>query len=457
MNEKLVSIIIRTKNEEKWISSCLRSVFRQDYKNIEVVLVDNESTDNTVIKAKEFPIKIVKIKDFLPGKAINDGIRASLGKYIVCLSGHCIPVNNQWLSILVRELSNPQIAGIYGRQEPLSFSSDLDKRDLLTFFGKDKKIQIKDSFFHNANSAFTRDTWNKYPFDEDLTNIEDRVWGELVISKGLNIVYEPDSSVYHWHGVNQDLNPERAKNIVRILESLNNKSALSKHQSPKELKILAVIPLKGKSLKINNNYLIERTINAAKESEFITDVVVATDDVEMAELSKSLGADSPFVRPEELSEDYIDIFDVVQYTINYLEKKKKYFDVVVLLEEIYPFRSNDLIDSMILKFVTEGYDTLLAGSKESRGIWNLSANKVELLNPSENPSMPTSLKEMQFIIGMIGLCCVLLPSSLRTNNVFSGKIGIVKIDDPIAAIAIKGEKDLALAIIVDQHNNLNKT
>ena len=71
--------------------------------------------------------------------------------------------------------------------------------------------------------------------------------------------------------------------------------------------------------------------------------------------------------------------------------------------------------------------------------------------------MPTSLKEMQFIIGMIGLCCVLLPSSLRTNNVFSGKIGIVKIDDPIAAIAIKGEKDLALAIIVDQHNNLNKT
>ena len=34
---KLVSIIIRTKNEERWISSCLRSVFRQNYKNIEVI------------------------------------------------------------------------------------------------------------------------------------------------------------------------------------------------------------------------------------------------------------------------------------------------------------------------------------------------------------------------------------------------------------------------------------
>ena len=108
--EPLVSIIIRTKNEEKWISACLRSVFRQNYKNIEVILVDNESTDNTVIRAQEFPIKLVKIKDFFPGKAINDGIRASSGKYIVCLSGHCIPVNSEWLTFLVRDLSNSQIA-----------------------------------------------------------------------------------------------------------------------------------------------------------------------------------------------------------------------------------------------------------------------------------------------------------------------------------------------------------
>jgi rhamnosyltransferase len=454
--EPLVSIIIRTKNEEKWISACLRSVFRQNYKNIEVILVDNESTDNTVIRAQEFPIKLVKIKDFFPGKAINDGIRASSGKYIVCLSGHCIPVNSEWLTILVRDLSNSQIAGVYGRQEPLSFSSDLDKRDLLTVFGKDKKIQIKDSFFHNASSAFRRDIWNKYPFDESLTNIEDRVWGELVISKGFNIVYEPESSVYHWHGIHQDLNPERAKNIVRILESLNNKTSSSKHQNPKELRILAVIPLKGESLKINNNYLIEKTIEMAKKSKFITDIVVATDNQKSAEFSIKLGVESPFIRPIELSEDYVDVFDVVQYTIDYLENKKRYFDIVVLLEELYPFRMDDLIDNMILKFVSEGYDTLFSGSKESRGIWSQSLNKVELLNSSENPSMPTALKESHFVIGMLGLCCVTLPSSLRNNNIFSGKVGIVSIDDPIATIAVRSEKDFALAAIVDKYVNLNE-
>jgi len=93
----LISIIIRTKNEERWISSCLRAVFDQTYKNIEIILVDNCSTDQTVKKAQEYPVKLVEISEFLPGKAINDGIRASSGEIIVCLSGHCIPTNSRWL------------------------------------------------------------------------------------------------------------------------------------------------------------------------------------------------------------------------------------------------------------------------------------------------------------------------------------------------------------------------
>ncbi len=73
--KNLVSIVIRTKNEEKWIESCLRSVFNQNYKNFEVILVDNQSTDDTVKIAKKYKIKILKISKFKPGRAINEGIR----------------------------------------------------------------------------------------------------------------------------------------------------------------------------------------------------------------------------------------------------------------------------------------------------------------------------------------------------------------------------------------------
>ena len=87
---KKASIIIRTKNEEKWISICLNAIFKQDYKNFEVIIVDNCSTDKTVEKAKEWNVKVVTLKEFKPGNAINYGIENSSGDYLICLSAHCL-------------------------------------------------------------------------------------------------------------------------------------------------------------------------------------------------------------------------------------------------------------------------------------------------------------------------------------------------------------------------------
>ena len=59
-----VSIIIRSKNEEKWIGLCLESIFSQSYEDFEVIVVDNNSTDGTVKKAKNWPVKLLKIDKF---------------------------------------------------------------------------------------------------------------------------------------------------------------------------------------------------------------------------------------------------------------------------------------------------------------------------------------------------------------------------------------------------------
>ena len=180
----LISIIIRTKNEERWIDHCLSTIATQSIKDYEIILVDNNSNDNSVKIAKKYTDKIINVAQFYPGKAINEGIRASSGKFVVIISGHCIPKNNMWLQKLIEPLENDRtglLAGVYGRQEPLSSTSALDRRDLTVVFGLDERTQKKDSFFHNANSALTRDMWKKFPFDETTTNIEDRLWGSEVI------------------------------------------------------------------------------------------------------------------------------------------------------------------------------------------------------------------------------------------------------------------------------------
>ena len=442
---KLVSIIIRTKNEERWISSCLRSVFRQSYKNIEVIIVDNKSTDHTVERSKSFAVKVVSIDEFFPGRAINDGIRVSSGDYIVCLSAHCIPVNEFWLEKLIQDIEDQKVAGIYGRQEPLSFSSDIDKRDLLTVFGLDKKIQVKDSFFHNANSAFRKDIWQKFPFDENISNIEDRVWGEKVISEGLRIIYEPQASVYHWHGIHQDLNPDRAKNVVRILESFKSFSTKeNNHQDPEDLNILAIIPVRGKTLEFGDSTLLETTIDSAKKSKYISEIIVSTDSNETAEIARMHDIDVPFIRPAVLSEEFIDIFEVVKFTLERVEEDSKHFDLVVLLEEVYPFREENLIDNMILQLIYKGQDTVIAATQEKRSVWVQPDNESELINIEKDILMPRSLKKSRAFIGMLGICCVTHPMMIRTQSVLDGKTGLYKITNDFSSITVR--KD------VDNHN-----
>ena len=48
-----ISIIIRTKNEERWIDSCLEKIFNQKNQNFEIILVDNCSTDKTFRKSQK--------------------------------------------------------------------------------------------------------------------------------------------------------------------------------------------------------------------------------------------------------------------------------------------------------------------------------------------------------------------------------------------------------------------
>ena len=84
----MISIIIRTKNEERWIGSCLEALSRQSRSDFEVVLVDNNSTDKTVDKALNYGVILVNIDEYRQGAAINRGIEASNGDVIVVLSLH---------------------------------------------------------------------------------------------------------------------------------------------------------------------------------------------------------------------------------------------------------------------------------------------------------------------------------------------------------------------------------
>lgn len=215
-----LSVLIRTKNEGAWIGRCLESVFDQDLPGLEVVVVDNESTDDTREILRRFDCRVVTVSeaDFTHGGSINQGIEASQGDLVAILSGHCIPAHDKWLWRLALNFHEPQVAGAYGRQEPLPDTSDFDKRDLWTTFGQDRRVQVQDDFFHNANSMVRRSVWAQVPFNETLAGVEDRDWARRVLDLGHSVVYEPAASVYHYHGIHHGRDEARAARVARVIE-----------------------------------------------------------------------------------------------------------------------------------------------------------------------------------------------------------------------------------------------
>ncbi|MBI3318715.1 MAG: glycosyltransferase family 2 protein [Candidatus Omnitrophica bacterium] len=220
-----ISVVIRSKNEGPWLRRCLTALAHQESKPCEVILVDNESTDQSVSVARKFGCRVLQILDpeFTYGRALNRGIDQARGEGVICLSAHCIPVHNRWLEALGSPLAHPQVAAVYGRQEPLPDSHDFDKRDLWTTFGIERRIQRKDFFFHNANSMIRKSVWKGLPFDEALSGVEDRDWAKRVISHGHWIAYEPLASVHHFHGIHQGRDEGRARRVVRVIELIHRR------------------------------------------------------------------------------------------------------------------------------------------------------------------------------------------------------------------------------------------
>ncbi|MFZ2714671.1 MAG: glycosyltransferase family 2 protein [Streptococcus suis] len=88
----LVSIIVPAYNVEKYIEKCLSSILKQTYTNIEVIVVDDGSTDNTGqlldnISQKDSRVCVVHKKNAGVSAARNSGIEISTGEYLVFVDG----------------------------------------------------------------------------------------------------------------------------------------------------------------------------------------------------------------------------------------------------------------------------------------------------------------------------------------------------------------------------------
>ncbi|WP_286755074.1 glycosyltransferase family A protein [Roseivirga sp. UBA838] len=197
-----VSVVIRSYNEEKYIRECLEAIFNQQTScEVEVILVDSGSTDKTLAIAKEFDLILVHIKksDFSFGRSLNYGCKIASGQYLIFISAHCIPVDKNWIDNLVAPFEDDNIAMSYGKQEGVEWSKFSEQMLFKKYFPDEDKNPQDDFFSNNANSCIRKCLWEEYPFNEELTGLEDMDWSKHFFLKGMKVAYISSASVYHIH------------------------------------------------------------------------------------------------------------------------------------------------------------------------------------------------------------------------------------------------------------------
>ncbi len=117
----LISVVVAVKNGERTLARCLESLARQTYSNVEIIVVNDGSTDATGDIAVEFAahgnVFLITTEGVGPSQARNLGIKQAQGAYIAFTDGDCI-CKPDWLSTLAGCIvSAPRVAGVGGDQQ----------------------------------------------------------------------------------------------------------------------------------------------------------------------------------------------------------------------------------------------------------------------------------------------------------------------------------------------------
>lgn len=134
------------------------------------------------------------------------------------------------------------------------------------------------------------------------------------------------------------------------------------------MKNICIIPARGGSKRIPRKNIkpfmgkpiIAYSIEAALKSGLFEEVMVSTDDEEIAAVAMQYGAKVPFMRSAETANDYATTFDVIEEVLNTYKAEERFFDVVCCIYATAPFVSDVKLQTSYRSLVENGYDSVYA-------------------------------------------------------------------------------------------------
>lgn len=209
-----VSVLIRTRNDTGptgFLQDLLRDVQAQEYPGeVQVVVVDTESTDGTQRVAEENHATVVPIKqeEFTYPRALNLGFQAAKHPYVLSLVGHSLLAHRHVLRKAIGHFAQPGVAGVSGLDLPSTNASRAER--VGASITHPARMRKRPTFVTRAlgllaanKSMISKGAWAAAGgFDEAYAaGGEDEALAETLIQQGWKIVEDPALAVHHSHNL----------------------------------------------------------------------------------------------------------------------------------------------------------------------------------------------------------------------------------------------------------------
>ena len=203
----LVSVVIPMRNEEKNAARCLVSLKNQDFTNMEIIVVDDGSIDNTSKISLQYADKVITTERKGISFAKNTGIRNAKGDYVVFTDADCVP-EKDWLVELLKGFCEERIVSVGGPNlNTLTCNILSESIDRIFYFlsklGFRYGVCSGSSRFveHNpgCNVIYKKSIFQKVGlFNENLVTSEDEEMDCRIIKNGYKIYYMSGAKVRHF-------------------------------------------------------------------------------------------------------------------------------------------------------------------------------------------------------------------------------------------------------------------
>ena len=222
------------------------------------------------------------------------------------------------------------------------------------------------------------------------------------------------------------------------------------------MNFVAIITARGGSKRIPRKNIkdfmgkpmIAYAIESALDSQIFDEVMVSTEDNEIAEIAKQYGAKVPFMRSAKTADDFATTSDVLREVIDNYKKLGKYFDRFCCIYPCVPFLTGNILRDANDKFINTDMDSLIPIVRFSYPIqraFRINAKKMLEYREIENiPKRSQDLEPMFHDVGMFYFAKT--DSFIKYNSLITPRTGYIEMDES-AVQDIDNESDWKVAEI----------